>query len=145
MHVVPPENVPEREEHAPHVAAELRNPLRPRRPPSTMTAPTIHSLLSATMQTGRSLECSQIRNCSSGKLSKAFHTSTVTVTAVSRELCFRKAKKNHIMNVNCHRDFGPPGILVRRGFWSGRTKIPRMRPDKTVRPRDFGPGAEVFV
>ena len=36
------------------------------------------------------------------------------------------------------------GILVRRGFWSG-TKIPRMRPDKTVRPGDFGPGAEVFV
>ena len=107
------EYVPEREARAPHVAAELRNPLRPRRPPSTMAAPTIHSLLSATMQTGRSLECSQIRNCSSGKLSKAFHTSTATVTAVSRELCFRKAKKNHIMNVNCHRDFGPPGILVR--------------------------------
>ena len=37
------------------------------------------------------------------------------------------------------------GILVRRGFWSGRTKIPRKRPDKTVRPRDFGPGTEVLV
>ena len=83
---------------APHVAAELRNPLRPRRPPNTMAAPTIHSLLLATMHTGRSLECSQIRNCSSGKLSKAFHTSTATVTAVSRELCFRKAKKNHNNN-----------------------------------------------
>ena len=34
------------------------------------------------------------------------------------------------------------GILVRRGFWSGWT---RMCPDKTVRPRDFGPGTEVFV
>ena len=37
------------------------------------------------------------------------------------------------------------GILVRRGFWSGRNKIPRKRPDKTVRPRDFGPGTEVLV
>ena len=37
------------------------------------------------------------------------------------------------------------GILVRREFWSGRTKIPRMRPDITVRPRDFGPGTKVFV
>ena len=38
------------------------------------------------------------------------------------------------------------GILVRRGFRSGRTKIPRKRPDKTVRPRsDFGPGTEVLV
>ena len=41
---------------------------------------------------GRSLESSQIQDCSSGKLSKAFHTSTATVTAVRRELCFRKAK-----------------------------------------------------
>ena len=47
------------------------------------------------MQTGRSLESSQIQYCSSGKLSKAFHTSTATVTTVRRELCFRKAKKNH--------------------------------------------------
>ena len=72
MHVVQPENVPEREARAPHVAAELRNPLRPRRPPSAMAAPTIHSLLSATMQTGRSLECSQIRDCSSGNYLKHF-------------------------------------------------------------------------
>ena len=52
------------------------------------------------MQTGRSLESSQIQDCSSGKLSKAFHTSTATVTAVHRELCFRKAKKNHNHNNN---------------------------------------------
>ena len=49
------------------------------------------TILSATMQTGRSLESSQIQDCSSRKLSKAFHTSTVTVNAVRRELCFRKA------------------------------------------------------
>ena len=70
-----------------------------------MAAPTIHSLLSTTMQTGRSLESSQIQDCNSGKLSKAFHTSIATVTAVRRELCFRKGKKNqnhnnNIMNVN---------------------------------------------
>ena len=23
------------------------------------------------------------------------------------------------LQMTCHRDFGPPGILVRRGFWSG--------------------------
>ena len=73
----------------------------------------IHSLLLATMQTGRSLECSQIRNCSSGKLSKAFHTSIATVTAVRRELCFRKGKKNqnhndNIMNVNKPGSDGRP-------------------------------------
>ena len=39
------------------------------------------------------------------------------------------------------RDFGPAGILVR----ADRAKIPRKRPDKTVRPRDFGPGTEVLV
>ena len=38
------------------------------------------------MQTGRSLESSQIQDYSSGKLSRAFYTSTATVTAVSREL-----------------------------------------------------------
>ena len=37
------------------------------------------------------VESSQILDCSSGKLSKAFYTSTATVTAVRRELCFRKA------------------------------------------------------
>ena len=36
------------------------------------------------MQTGRSLESSQTQDCSSGKLSRAFHTSTATVTAVHR-------------------------------------------------------------
>ena len=41
---------------------------------------------------------SQIQDCSSGTLSKAFHTSTSTVTDVHRELCFRKAKKNHNNN-----------------------------------------------
>ena len=60
----------------------------------TPRRPRLHSLLSTTMQTGRSLESSQIQDCSSGKLSKAFHTSTATVTTVRRELCFRKAK-NH--------------------------------------------------
>ena len=58
----------------------------PEAAPNKMAAPTT---------TGRSLESSQIQDCSSGKLSgKAFHTSTATVTAVLRELCFRKAKKN---------------------------------------------------
>ena len=57
----------------------------PRRPRGKWR-PRIHSLLSATMQTGHSLESSQIQDCSSGKLSKAFHTSTATVTAVRREL-----------------------------------------------------------
>ena len=63
------------------------------------------------MQTGRSLESSQIQDCSSGKLSKAFYTSTATVTALRRELCFRKAKKNHnnnIMNVNKPGSDGRP-------------------------------------
>ena len=69
--------------------------MAPRRP-RIQWRPRIHNLLlSATMQIGRSLESSQIQDCSSGKLSKAFHTSTATVTAVRRELCFRKAKKNH--------------------------------------------------
>ena len=71
--------------------------MAPRRP-RVQWRPQVHSLLSATMQTGRSLESSQIQNCSSGKLSKAFHTSTATVTAVRRELCFRKAKKKHNHN-----------------------------------------------
>ena len=72
--------------------------------------PRIHSLLSATMQTGRSLKSSQIQDCSSGKLSKAFHTSTATITAVRRELCFRKAKNhnNNIMNVNKPGSDGRP-------------------------------------
>ena len=39
----------------------------PEAAPSTMAAPTIHSLLLATMQTGRSLESSQIQDCNSGK------------------------------------------------------------------------------
>ena len=52
------------------------------------------------MQTGRSLESSQIQDCSSGKLSKAFHTSTATVTAVRRELCFRKAKNHNWASVS---------------------------------------------
>ena len=73
--------------------------MAPRRP-RVQWRPRIHSLLSATMQTSRSLESSQIQDCSSGKLSKTFHTSTATVTAVRRELCFRKAKNhnNNIMN-----------------------------------------------
>ena len=69
--------------------------MAPRRP-RVQWRPRVHSLLSATMQTGRSLESSQIQDCSSGKLSKAFHTSTTTVTAVRRELCFRKAKRIRI-------------------------------------------------
>ena len=81
--------------------------------PRVQWRPRLHSLLSATMQTGRSLESSQIQDCSSGKLSKAFHTSTATVTAIRRELCFRKAKKNHnhnnnIMNVNKPGSDGRP-------------------------------------
>ena len=64
------------------------------------------------MQTGRSLESSQIQDCSSGKLSKAFYTSTATVTALRRELCFRKAKtenhNNNIMNVNKPGSDGRP-------------------------------------
>ena len=71
----------------------------PRRP-RVQWRPRIHSLLlSAAMQTGRSLESSQIQDCSSGTLSKAFYTSTATVTAVYRELCFRKAKNNHNNNI----------------------------------------------
>ena len=47
------------------------------------------------------------------KLSKAFHTSTATVPAVCRELCFRKAKNlnhnhNNIMNVNKPGSDGQP-------------------------------------
>ena len=85
----------------------------PEAAPSTMAVPTIHSLLLATMQTGRSLESSQIQDCNSGKLSKAFHTSIATVTAVRRELCFRKGKKNqnhnnNIMNVNKPGSDGRP-------------------------------------
>ena len=75
----------------------------PEAAPSTMAAPTIHSLLLATMQTGRSLESSQIQDCNSGKLSKAFHASIATVTAVRRELCFRKGKKNQN-----HNNWGEP-------------------------------------
>ena len=73
--------------------------MAPRRP-RVQWRPRIHSLLSTTMQTGRSLESSQIQDCNSGKLSKAFHTSIATVTAVRRELCFRKAKKNQNHNNN---------------------------------------------
>ena len=62
------------------------------------------------MQTGRSLESSQIQDCSSGKLSKAFHTSTTTVTAVRRELCIRKAK-NLIMKAGS--DGRPRSSLLR--------------------------------
>ena len=83
----------------------------PEAAPSTMAAPTIHSLLSTTMQTGCSLESSQIQDCNSGKLSKAFHISIATVTAVRRELCFRKGKKNqnhNIMNVNKPGSDGRP-------------------------------------
>ena len=68
-----------------YVTLELRLMMAPRRPP-VKWRPRLHSLLSTTMQTGRSLESSQIQDCSSGKLSKAFHTSTATVTAVRREL-----------------------------------------------------------
>ena len=39
----------------------------------------------------------------------------------------------------CHRDFGPAGILVRAD------QNPGSGQDKTVRPRDFGPGTEVLV
>ena len=93
-----------REARAPYIAAELRNPIYayivngPEAAPNKMAAPTIHRLLSTTMQTGRSFESSQMQDCSSGNLSKAFHTSTATVTAVRHELCLRKAKKNHNMN-----------------------------------------------
>ena len=73
--------------------------MAPRRP-RVQWRPRIHSLLSTTMQTGRSLESSQIQDCNSGKLSKAFHTSIATVTAVRRELCFRKGKKNQNHNNN---------------------------------------------
>ena len=96
--------------------------MAPRRP-RVQWRPRIHSLLSATMQTGRSLESSQIQDCSSGKLSKAFHTSTATVTAVRRELCFRKAKKNqshnnNIMNVNKPGSDGRPrSSLLRAPGW----------------------------
>ena len=90
------------EVRAPYVAAELRNPIcvyaymvNGPEAARVQWRPRIHSLLSATMQTGRSLESSQIQDCSSGKLSKAFHTSTATVTAVRRELCFRKAKNQY--------------------------------------------------
>ena len=68
----------------------------------------------------RQAESSQIQDCSSGKLSKAFHTSTATVTAVRRELCFRKAKKNHnhIMNVNNPGSDGRPrSSLLRTPGW----------------------------
>ena len=64
--------------------------MAPRRP-RVKWRPPLHSLLSTTML----LESSQIQYCNSGKLSKAFHTSTATVTTVRRELCFRKAMKNH--------------------------------------------------
>ena len=73
------------------------NTFVPRRP-QVKWRPRLHSLLSTTMQTGRSLESSQIQYCSSGKLSKAFHTSTATVTAIRRELCLRKAKNNNNNN-----------------------------------------------
>ena len=103
------------EVRAPYVAAELRNPICVYyydKWPRVKWRPRLHSLLlSATMQTGRSLESSQIQDCSSGKLSKAFHTSTATVTAVRRELCFRKAKNlnnNNIMNVNKPGSDGRP-------------------------------------
>ena len=61
----------------------------------------LHSLFSTTMHTGSSLQNSQIQDCSSEKLSKAFHTSTATIIAVCCELCARKMKNNNnIMNVN---------------------------------------------
>ena len=113
-----------REARAPYVAAELRNPIvyaymvnGPEAAPSTMAAPNTHSLLSTTMQSGRSLESSQIQDCSSGKL--AFHTSTATVTVVRRELCFRKAKNhNNIMNVNKPGSDGRPrSSLLRAPGW----------------------------
>ena len=92
--------------------------MAPRRP-RVKWRPRIHSLLSATMQTGRSLESSQIQDCSSGKLSKAFHTSTATVTAVRRELCFRKAKKNHNHNKCEQTGFGRSTAL----FSSARSRL----------------------
>ena len=91
------------EARAPYVAAELRNPL-------CVYAYMVNDGPDYT--TYFQLRCRQAIhsrvakfriNCSSGKLSKAFHTSIATVSAVSRELCLRKAKKNHninIMNVN---------------------------------------------
>ena len=92
--------------------------MAPRRP-RVKWRPRIHSLLSTMMQTGRSLESSQIQDCSSGKLSKAFHTSTATVTAVRRELCFRKAKNhNNIINVNKPGSDGRPrSSLLRASGW----------------------------
>ena len=93
--------------------------MAPRRP-RVQWRPRIHSLLSATMQTGRSLESSQIQDCSSGKLSKAFHTSTATVTAVRRELCFRKGKKNQNHNNECEQTgFGRSTAL----FSSARSRL----------------------
>ena len=108
-----------REARAPYVAAELRNPICVYIWPRVQWRPREHSLLlSATMQTGRSLESSQIQDCSSGTLSKAFHTSTATVTVVHRELCFRKAKKNH--NNECEQTgFGRSTTL----FSSARSKL----------------------
>ena len=81
-----------------------------------MAAPTTQpTTFSYMMQTGRSLESSQIQDCSSGKLSKAFHTSTATVTAVLRELCFRKAK-----NYECEQTgFGRSTAL----FSSARSRL----------------------
>ena len=94
--------------------------MAPRRP-RVQWRPQIHSLLSTTMQTDRSLESSQIQDCSSGKLSKAFHTTTATVSAVRRELCFRKAKNhnhNNIMNVNKPGSDGRPrSSLLRAPGW----------------------------
>ena len=91
--------------------------MAPRRP-RIKWRPRLYSLLSTTMQTGRSLESSQIQDCSSGKLSKAFHTSTATVTAVRRELCFRKATKNH--NNECEQTgFGRSTAL----FSSARSRL----------------------
>ena len=89
--------------------------MAPRRP-RVQWRPRQHSLLSATMQADRSLESSQIQDCSSGKLSKAFYTSTATVTAVRRELCFRKAK-NH--NNSEQTGFGRSTAL----FSSARSRL----------------------
>ena len=91
---------------APYVAAELlfafTRKMAPRRP-KVKWRPRLHSLLLTTMQTGRSLESSQIQDCSSGKLSKAFHTSTATVTvlhAERRELCLIKESENNIIGAS---------------------------------------------
>ena len=80
--------------------------MAPRRPWVKMAAPNTQPTFN--YNAGRSLESSQIQDCSSGKLSKAYHTSTATVTAVRRELCLKGKRRirimmwtNRVRTVNC--------------------------------------------